>query len=192
MDLICYLVAINSIFSINDTPSTAIFNYNLSISFQTKILIADCFCIVILLFIFADLSHNKLARIPTNAFSHLSNLTALDISYNKIHFIMPGTVYPWRNLHMLNISGNSQLDLFNLQLTFYVSLNFVQVSILFSIQVGKIATGKEVKAEEFIPNETFMIREFRDSFNVGNSLNFIHLAVAVAFCTVLCEKPNFI
>lgn len=35
--------------------------------------------------------------------------------------MMPGTVYPWRNLHMLNISGNNQLDLFNLQLTFYVS-----------------------------------------------------------------------
>lgn len=73
------------------------------------------------IFFIADLSHNRLVRIPTNAISHLSNLTALDLSYNKIHQMMPGTVYPWRNLHMLNISGNNQLDLFSLQLTFYVS-----------------------------------------------------------------------
>lgn len=72
-------------------------------------------------FFFTDLSHNELTRIPTNALSHLSNLTALDVSYNRIHYMMPGTVYPWRNLRMLNISGNNQLDLFNLQLTFYVS-----------------------------------------------------------------------
>lgn len=79
--------------------------------------------------IFADLSHNRLSRIPTNALSHLSNLTALDLSYNKIHQMMPGTVYPWRNLHMLNISGNNQLDLFSLRLTFYVSCASLQWSL---------------------------------------------------------------
>lgn len=71
---------------------------------------------------FSDLSHNRLAHIPTNAFTHLSNLTTLDLSYNKIHKMNPGTVVPWRKLHTLNISGNDQLDLFNLRLTFYVSL----------------------------------------------------------------------
>lgn len=75
-----------------------------------------------MLHIFSDLSHNKLQRIPTNAFAQLSNLTTLDLSYNKIHRMMPGTVVPWRNLHTLNISGNDQLDLFGLRLTFYVSL----------------------------------------------------------------------
>lgn len=68
------------------------------------------------------MSHNKLMKIPNDAFSYLTNLTALDLSYNRIHKMMPGTVVPWRKLHTLNISGNDQLDLFNLRLTFYVSL----------------------------------------------------------------------
>lgn len=77
---------------------------------------------LIILHKFSDLSHNKIAKIPNEAFKHLSNLTTLDLSYNRIHKMMPGTVVPWRNLKTLNISGNSQLDLFSLRLTFYVSL----------------------------------------------------------------------
>lgn len=48
---------------------------------------------------------------------------------------MPGTVTPWRNLKTLNISGNDQLDLFKLRLTFYVSLiEFVAFFVLFLVK----------------------------------------------------------
>lgn len=82
-------------------------------------------------FVFSDLSHNKLSRIPTDAFSSLSNLTVLDLSYNKIQRMNPGTVVPWRNLHAFNISGNVHLDLYHLRLTFYVS--FIEFYVIFLV-----------------------------------------------------------
>lgn len=71
--------------------------------------------------IFADLSHNQLAFISSDAFFYQHNLTTLDVSYNNLSNLMPVTVSTLYNLHTLNISGNVLIDLFNMRHTFDVS-----------------------------------------------------------------------
>lgn len=57
------------------------------------------------------------------AFAQLSNLTTLDLSYNKLVKLQPETVKPLRMLQTLNISGNTQIDLYDIRHTFNVSRN---------------------------------------------------------------------
>ena len=62
-------------------------------------------------FNFADVSRNRLAKIPQHAFNNLHNLTWLDLSYNKLQEIEAVCLQPLVNLHVFNISGNIQIDL---------------------------------------------------------------------------------
>lgn len=64
-----------------------------------------------LIYLFTDVSRNRLAKIPELAFSNLHNLTWLDLSYNKLAVIEVECLQPLVNLHVLNISGNIQIDL---------------------------------------------------------------------------------
>lgn len=70
---------------------------------------------------FADLSYNRLAKVPNDAFQSLTNLTYLDLSYNKLVRLEPQSVRRLANLRILNISGNVQMDLLDMRETFEVS-----------------------------------------------------------------------
>lgn len=67
---------------------------------------------------FADLSRNRIRNISKEAFSNLSNLTSLDISYNKLSSLELDYMCHLPKLHTLNISGNVQLNLWYLQAVF--------------------------------------------------------------------------
>lgn len=68
-----------------------------------------------------DLSRNRLAKVTNGAFVNLSNLTYLDLSYNKLVKLESATVEPLKKLHSLNISGNIQMDLYDIRESFQVS-----------------------------------------------------------------------
>lgn len=70
---------------------------------------------------FIDLSRNLLAKVTDDAFTNLSNLTYLDLSYNKLQNLEAASMEPLKSLHSLNISGNPQINLFEIQNTFQVS-----------------------------------------------------------------------
>lgn len=74
--------------------------------------------------IFADLSRNRLAKVTNGAFVNLTNLTYLDISYNKLVKLESVSVEPLRKLHTLNVSGNAQMDLYDIRESFQVSCRF--------------------------------------------------------------------
>lgn len=67
-----------------------------------------------------DLSRNRLAKVTNNAFVNLSNLTYLDLSYNKLVKLESASVEPLKKLHTLNISGNIQMDLYDIREAFQV------------------------------------------------------------------------
>lgn len=67
-----------------------------------------------------DLSKNRLAKVTNNAFVNLSNLTYLDLSYNKLVKLESASVEPLKILHTLNISGNIQMDLYDIREAFQV------------------------------------------------------------------------
>lgn len=58
-----------------------------------------------------DISRNRLVQISANAFHGLSNLTHLDVSYNKLSALEHAYMQDLPQLQSLNISGNVQLDL---------------------------------------------------------------------------------
>lgn len=55
------------------------------------------------------------------AFNNLTNLTHLDLSYNKLVRLDTVSVEPLKSLQYLNISGNMQMDLIDIKDTFQVS-----------------------------------------------------------------------
>lgn len=63
-----------------------------------------------------------LAKVTNGAFAGLTNLTHLDLSYNKLGKLEATSVRSIFNLQVLNISGNMQIDLFDIRDTFLVSL----------------------------------------------------------------------
>ncbi|XP_052896445.1 insulin-like growth factor-binding protein complex acid labile subunit [Anopheles moucheti] len=69
---------------------------------------------------FLDVSRNRLAKIADRAFENLTSLTYLDASYNKLSLIEPACFRPLKNLQTLNISGNLQLDLSEMEDTIQV------------------------------------------------------------------------
>lgn len=71
---------------------------------------------------FADLSRNRIRKIAGRAFCNLSNLTTLDIAYNKIPSLDLDKECHMPKLQALNISGNVQLNLLELR-TFYENLS---------------------------------------------------------------------
>lgn len=66
----------------------------------------------------ADFSRNRLAKISGKAFSNLSNLTHLDISYNKLSALELDYMGQLPKLSSLNISGNVQLNLLDIRPVF--------------------------------------------------------------------------
>lgn len=66
----------------------------------------------------ADLSRNHLRKISEKAFYNLSNLTALDVSYNKLSSLELDYMCSLPKLETLNISGNLQLNLWELEPVF--------------------------------------------------------------------------
>lgn len=58
-----------------------------------------------------DFSRNRLAKISGKAFINLSNLTYLDISYNKLSALELDYMCHLPKLQTLNISGNIQMNL---------------------------------------------------------------------------------
>lgn len=59
------------------------------------------------------------------AFNNLTNLTHLDLSYNKLVRLDTVSVEPLKSLQYLNISGNMQMDLIDIRDTFQVSFDYV-------------------------------------------------------------------
>lgn len=58
---------------------------------------------------------------PNDSFLQLTNLTSLDLSYNKLVRLEPQSVRSLSNLRVLNISGNLLMDLREMHETFEVS-----------------------------------------------------------------------
>lgn len=63
----------------------------------------------------ADISRNRLAKISGKAFINLSNLTYLDISYNKLSALELDYMGHLPKLQKLNISGNIQMNLLDIR-----------------------------------------------------------------------------
>lgn len=78
-----------------------------------------------------DLSRNRLAKVTNGAFVNLSNLTYLDLSYNKLVKLESASVEPLRKLHTLNISGNIQMDLYDIREAFQVISLCISLSLFF-------------------------------------------------------------
>ncbi|XP_055294991.1 insulin-like growth factor-binding protein complex acid labile subunit isoform X2 [Sitodiplosis mosellana] len=78
---------------------------------------------------YLDLSRNRLAKVTNGAFVNLSNLTYLDLSYNKLVKLESASVEPLRKLHTLNISGNIQMDLYDIREAFQLLHNLKTLSI---------------------------------------------------------------
>jgi Leucine-rich repeat (LRR) protein len=68
-------------------------------------------------------------RIENDAFSNLSNLTYLDISYNKLHALGFDYMSNLPKLQALNISGNVQLNLLNVRDVFEITSGLRSLSI---------------------------------------------------------------
>lgn len=81
----------------------------------------------------ADLSRNRLAKVTNGAFLNLSNLTYLDLSYNKLVKLESASVEPLKKLHTLNISGNIQMDLYDIREAFQVIANDFFLLFLYSL-----------------------------------------------------------
>jgi len=62
--------------------------------------------------------------VPNDSFLQLTNLTFLDLSYNKLVRLEPQSIRSLSKLLTLNISGNVQMDLKEMRETFEVSLHF--------------------------------------------------------------------
>lgn len=73
---------------------------------------------VFLLQIPIDISRNRLAKISGKAFVNLSNLTYLDVSYNKLSALELQYMSHLPKLQTLNISGNIQMNLFEIRPVF--------------------------------------------------------------------------
>lgn len=68
---------------------------------------------------FSDLSRNRLKRIESQAFNNLSNLTYLDISYNKLPALELDYMCHLPKLQIFNISGNVQFSSYDLSSVFH-------------------------------------------------------------------------
>jgi len=60
--------------------------------------------------------------VPNDSFLQLTNLTFLDLSYNKLVRLEPQSIRSLSNLLTLNISGNVLMDLREMRETFEVRL----------------------------------------------------------------------
>lgn len=67
---------------------------------------------------FSDLSRNRLAVISGEAFVSLSNLTHLDISYNKLSTLDIDYMHHLPKLQSLSVSGNAHMNLLELAVVF--------------------------------------------------------------------------
>lgn len=65
-----------------------------------------------------DIARNRLAKISGKAFNNLSNLTYLDISYNKLSALELDYMCHLPKLQTLNISGNVQMNLLDVRPVF--------------------------------------------------------------------------
>lgn len=65
-----------------------------------------------------DISRNRLAKISGKAFINLSGLTYLDISYNKLSALELDYMCHLVKLQTLNVSGNVQMNLFDVRPVF--------------------------------------------------------------------------
>ena len=65
-----------------------------------------------------DVARNRLAKISGKAFINLSNLTYLDISYNKLSALELDYMCHLPKLQTLNISGNIQMNLLDVRPVF--------------------------------------------------------------------------
>lgn len=104
----------------------------------------DMYCLVMLFpavfdaFVaIADLSRNRLAKVTNGAFVNLSNLTYLDVSYNKLVKLESASVEPLKKLHTLNISGNIQMDLYDIREAFQVISFCISSHLFFLLSMFK-------------------------------------------------------
>lgn len=86
----------------------------------------------------ADISRNRLAKISGKAFSNLSNLTHLDISYNKLSALELDYMGQLPKLNSLNISGNVQLNLLDIRPIFQnlTELRSLSIADITSLPLG--------------------------------------------------------
>lgn len=70
-----------------------------------------------------------MAKISDNAFNGLTNLTHLDVSYNKLSALEQVYMQDLHRLNSLNVSGNVQLDLIELTALFETTPQLQSLSI---------------------------------------------------------------
>lgn len=66
------------------------------------------------------MSHNVISIIKSEGFYGLHNLTNLDLSYNKIKILNSNSLQHLISLKSLNLSGNVELNLIELELSLKV------------------------------------------------------------------------
>lgn len=95
----------------------------------------------------SDLSRNRLAKISTNAFVNLSNLTYLDVSYNKITALELDSMHHLSKLKTLNISGNVQMNLLELRSVFenLTELNSLSMADITNMPLGTLLPLSNLK-----------------------------------------------
>jgi Leucine-rich repeat (LRR) protein len=98
-------------------------------------------------FSFADLSRNRLRMIALTAFNNLSNLTHLDLSYNKLPSLDVDYMCHLRKLHVLNISGNVQLNLLNVRMVLHnlTTLNSLSMADITDMPLDMFASLTELR-----------------------------------------------
>jgi Leucine-rich repeat (LRR) protein len=89
-------------------------------------------------FTFADIARNRLEKISGRAFVNLSNLTVLDISYNKLTALELEYMWHLPKLQVLNISGNVQMNLLDIRSVFE---NLTQLRALSIADITNLPSG---------------------------------------------------
>lgn len=120
---------------------------------------------------FSDLSRNRLAKVTNGAFVNLSNLTYLDLSYNKLVKLESASVEPLKKLHTLNISGNIQMDLYDIREAFQV--NFILASLILLVFDSLMSVSNSIRFAAKI-GQVVISSVFFSFFLSFNQLQLLH------------------
>lgn len=104
-----------------------------------------------------------MAKISAKAFDHLSNLTTLDLSHNKLSILETDYMAKLTNLKVLNISGHPQMNLMEIKPTFQImtELRVLSMADMGSLPIGIFIPLSHIKvlniSGNHISNETLQI-----------------------------------
>lgn len=128
--------------SISCSRGRRVSSCSVSLIIESKIDSRNDFSSPILSFLSADLSRNRLAKISGEAFVNLSNLTHLDVSYNKLSALELDYMRHLPRLQSLSVSGNIHMNLLD------TGVVFENLTLLSSLSMADITN---MPAGIFIP-----------------------------------------